>query len=461
MGVPAPDTSRQETEPLAELSLGDALSLAIEAHRAGYLEDAETLYRRILALDPAQADAMHFLGVLLHRRDRSDAAIDLIERSIALNPDMPDRHNNLGNVLVERARPAEAANAYRDAIALAPDHADAWNNLGAVLRLQGRLEEAAQAYQRAIESNPKHADAHNNMGNLLSSLGRAKEAVEYYCKVITLTPKHPESRKLLGIAYYTIGRIDEAAETFRTWVVEEPDNPVARHMYAACSGQGVPARASNAYVEATFDAFSGTFDAKLGMLGYRAPQLVADAVASLCGPPFKAFVVLDAGCGTGLCGPLLAPYASRLIGVDLSGGMLDRARERGVYDELIKAELTEYLLGQHQVFDVIVSADTLVYFGSLEPVIAAAHGALRARGILTFTVEAAADDGVDAGYRINPHGRYSHSRTYVDQALKAAGFGEGVIEPAILRNEGGSGVRGLVVGCRKLAAEGCAAAVQR
>ena len=396
---------------------------------------------------------MHFLGVLLHRRDRSDAAIELIERSIVLNPGMPDRHNNLGNVLVERARPLEAAKAYREAIALDPDHADAWNNLGAVLRSQGRLEEAAQAYRKAIESNPEHADAHNNMGNLLSSLGRAKEAVDYYCKVITLTPNHPESRKLLGIAYYTIGKIDEAADVFRKWVAEEPDNPVAQHMYAACSGTDVPARASDAYVQSTFDAFAGTFDAKLGVLGYRAPQLVADAVARFCGPPAKALVVLDAGCGTGLCGPLIAPYASRLSGVDLSGGMLGRARERGVYDELIRAELTEYLRGQHQVFDAIISADTLVYFGALEPVIAAARGGLRSRGILAFTVEAAADDALEAGYRINPHGRYSHCRAYIEQALTAGGFGDVVIEPAILRNEGGSGVRGLVVGCRKLAAE--------
>lgn len=458
MNVNAPDNPQHDAEPLAELSVGDALTLAVQAHRAGFLDDAETVYRRILALEPAQADAMHFLGVLLHRRDRSDAAIDLIEQSIALNPSMPDRHNNLGNVLVERARSTEAAKAYRAAIALAPDHADAWNNLGAVLRWRGRLEEAAQAYQKAIESNPKHADAHNNMGNLLSSLGRAKEAVEYYCKVITLTPNHPESRKLLGIAYYTIGKIDEAADVFRKWVAEEPDNPVAQHMYAACSGENVPVRASNAYVESTFDAFSGTFDAKLGMLGYRAPQLVADAAAMFCAPA-KALVVLDAGCGTGLCGPLLAPYASRLIGVDLSGGMLDRARERGVYDELIKAELTEYLLGQCNAFDVIVSADTLVYFGPLEAVVAAAHAALQAGGILCFTVEAAAGDAFDAGYRLNPHGRYSHHRSYVEQVLTAAGFGELSIESAILRNEGGSGVPGLVVGCRKHAAQESAAGV--
>ena len=90
--------------------------------------------------------------------------------------------------------------------------------------------------------------------------------------------------------------------------------------------------------------------------------------------------VLDAGCGTGLCGPLLAPYARRLVGVDLSERMLDQARARDVYDELVKGELTEYLAASAGTFDAIVSADTLVYFGPLEAVAEAAERALRPGG---------------------------------------------------------------------------------
>ena len=63
--------------------------------------------------------------------------------------------------------------------------------------------------------------------------------------------------------------------------------------------------------------------------------------------PSKSLDVLDAGCGTGLCGPLVAPYARRLSGVDLSAGMLARAKEKNVYDALVQGELTEYLRGQH------------------------------------------------------------------------------------------------------------------
>ena len=114
----------------------------------------------------------------------------------------------------------------------------------------------------------------------------------------------------------------------------------------------------------------------------------------------ERFDVLDAGCGTGLCGPLLAPYARRLVGVDLSTGMLKQAEAKNVYDQLYKVELTAYLRDCPGEFDVIVSADTLVYFGPLESVARAAAGALRPGGRLIFTVEALLDGRPDVGYSL-------------------------------------------------------------
>ena len=106
-------------------------------------------------------------------------------------------------------------------------------------------------------------------------------------------PNHPQARKLLGIAYYSIGDLAAAANVFRDWLRDEPANPIAQHMFAACSGEDVPARASDAYVEATFDSFAGSFDEKLARLHYRAPELIAQAVAKACGAPAKRLIALD------------------------------------------------------------------------------------------------------------------------------------------------------------------------
>jgi predicted TPR repeat methyltransferase len=275
---------------------------------------------------------------------------------------------------------------------------------------------------------------------LLYALKRPHEAALCFSRVITLRPKDPEARRLLALAHCTLGEVDKAAEIFEEWLAEEPDSPIARHMLAACSGRDVPARASDAFVEATFDSFASSFDARLAKLLYQAPALVAGMLERSGLQPSKSLDVLDMGCGTGLCGPLVAPYARRLVGVDLSEQMLARAREREVYDELVHGELTAYLGDHAAAFDAIVSADTLVYFGPLDDVADAASGALRPGGRLVFTVEELDEDG----YVLSVNGRYRHSRGYVETTLADAGLAAEIV-PAELRMEAGEPVAGLVV----------------
>jgi predicted TPR repeat methyltransferase len=434
-----------QARPSAELSLPEAVAVAIQLHQDGRLADAETLYRRVLEAAPDYPDALHFLGVLLHHRDRSDEAIALIERSIALDPDQAGRYNNLGNVLVERGRLEDATEAYRRSVELDPGNADTHNNLGALLKALGHPDDAADAYRAAIELDPEHIAAYNNMGNLLSSQGHHTEAVAFYSKAISLRPGDAGSRHRLGFTYYALGHLEAAAEVFRLWLHAEPGHPIPRHMLAACTGENVPERATDAYVESVFDGFAASFDAKLERLSYRAPDLIAAAVARATDAPNRRLAILDAGCGTGLCGPLLAPYASRIVGVDLSGRMLDAARLRGVYAELTKSELTAHMAEHPAAYDLIVSADTLCYFGPLHAVARAAVRALRPGGWLIFTVESVDEAAAPAGYRINPHGRYSHTRNYVLRALAAAGFADVSAEPAVLRMENQLPVDGLVV----------------
>ena len=308
----------------------------------------------------------------ISRREASEA-VALIERSLELEPDRADWYSNLGIVLQDRLELDEAIAAYEHAIALDPDHANAHSNLGVVLRAKGRVVEAEAAYRAAIRIDPDHSDAYNNLGVLLNGQKRQREAALCFSKVITLRPKHPEARRLLALAHHTLGEVDKAVEVFEEWLRDEPDDPIARHMLAACSGRDVPQRASDAYIEKTFDSFAASFDAKLAKLSYRAPALVAEMLEDAdVERESRSLDVLDAGCGTGLCGPLIAPYARRLVGVDLSERMLEQARARNVYDELVRRELTAYLRDHTGAFDVIVSADTLVYFGPLEEVVAAA-----------------------------------------------------------------------------------------
>jgi predicted TPR repeat methyltransferase len=440
-------TQDEESSAPAELGLDQAIRFAMKLHRNQQLEGAETLYRRILDCVPDHPDMLHHLGLTRYQRGHPQEAIELINAAVEQVPGFADYRANLANVYLSQGRLEEAMASCRRAIELDPRRADFHNNLGVLWRALGRPEEAESAYLRAVELDPAHFRAYNNLGMLAAARGDAELAVRHYCTSITLTPGHPEGHKLLGLAYYQLGRLDEAAAVFRHWLEQDPGNPTATHHLAACSGQGVPERAADDYVASTFDAFAASFEDQLqNRLSYRAPQQVVEALQRHLKAPAAQFDILDLGCGTGLCGPLVRPWAASLCGIDLSVGMLRKAEAKDCYDSLWRIELGEFLRQPEQAaaWDLILSADTLCYFGSLEPVAVAAFNALRPGGLFAFSVEDGGEQGAVGGHRLNPNGRYSHARGYLTGCLAAAGFELLELESVVLRSEGGKPVPGIV-----------------
>lgn len=375
----------------------------------GEFEPAEALYLDVLKIDPIDADALHFLGVLRIQQRRFDEAQALIERSLKQASDYVDAWNSLGNLHRIRNEHATARRCYEQVLARSPRHVEAWHNLALVLQVMGEFDKAAQCF-RAL---------------------------------LTLHPDSHATRRNLGALLYVQGKFGEAAAIYRDWVAIEPDNPTARHLLASCGGDVAPERAADDYVRATFDRFASSFDEVLvERLRYVAPQRLAEALLPQLGAPRRALAVLDAGCGTGLCGPLLREHAARLVGVDLSSAMIEQARSRG-YDELVNAELGAFLTREPMAWDVIVSADTLVYFGDLRQTMQAAAIALRPGGWLAFTLEDLNVDDDQA--QLSPSGRYQHSRRHVEAALAEAGLIPVVIAADALRKEKGQPVPGWVV----------------
>jgi predicted TPR repeat methyltransferase len=278
--------------------------------------------------------------------------------------------------------------------------------------------------------------------------GRIADGLLANSKAITYSPRHLQARDQVIRALLLQGEREQAAGLYREWLAEEPDNPVIQHQLAACLGEAAPERASNAYVEQVFDSFARSFDVKLEKLHYHAPELVTEALRAAAGEPEAALDLCDAGCGTGLCGPLVRPWARHLVGCDLSVGMLKQARPRQVYDALHQAELVYYLDTQPAAFDVIVSADTLCYFGELGAAMAAAHKALRSGGWLIYTVEAL-PEGRTEPHVLQPTGRYAHGRGHLEQVARQAGLVWHGAQAVELRMEAGKPVHGWLVTARR------------
>lgn len=431
-------------------ALISAMSRAKSFHLEGKFAEAQKLYLKVLDNVPEYPEALYLLGILRYQHNRDLNGLPLIKRSIELSPQRADWHNNLGNIQLMEKNYSLAVESFKNSVDLVPDDANVWNNLGAALQQLNLLGDAEAAYRKAVELNPDFIPALNNLGAVLSARGESAESAGYLCKAIVLCPGDNQSKLERGAAFYKLGRIEEAAQVYSQWMTEEPENPIAAHLYTACSGLNVPPRAADAFIEANFDEYAAQFDAKMEQLSYAGPALIAAALAKETAPA-KQFYSLDAGCGTGLCAPVLALFSRHLTGVDLSASMLKEAATRGLYDELVKDELTGYLLKHTARFDLIAAADTLIYFGALEEVVAAAWGALRPKGLMVFTVESSGGDTGTPAFSLNPHGRYSHRRDYLSAVLKSCAFDVASMQPATLRKEWGEPVNCLLVTARKRA----------
>lgn len=424
------------------------LAQAMETHFGGDPAGAAVLYERIAAIPSVRAPTLHFWGLALSQLGQDQAALEMVVRSLELEPDNTAWLNNLGNLLAKHQAWAEAERVFVRIVGADPVHDAAWGNLGAMRQRLGRPDDAEVAYRRAVALNPSNREALALLGRLLGERGRDDESARFLAQAVVLDAATADPYEL-GKAYLVLGRVADASAVYKRWMEREPDNPTPAHLHAACSRENVPEKCAPAYVEATFDAFAGHFDEKLRALSYKGPEWIGQLLARHAGNGGTARA-LDACCGTGLCGPILRPFAAALEGIDLSQAMLDRARERSVYDALEKAELHAWLLERPGRYDLIGCADALIYIGNLRGLFAAAAASLRPGGLFVVTLETAPDLDADGApeYRLAPSGRYLHAERYVREALGDA-FTLTELFRGTLRTEGGRPVPGFAVAARR------------
>jgi len=201
----------------------DAISIALAHHVAGRLDEAERLYRHILATDPDSFNAWHLLGLTALQAGKTDVALHAIGRAVELNPGLAQAHYHLGNAQSASGHSEEAIACYRQALQLKPDFAEAHANLGLALQARGQLEEASAHVQHAIELKPDFAVAHNSLGTVYHQQGRFDEAIDRYSRAIEIEPTFAEAGANLGAAYNEQGRFDEAVAVLQRAIAENPD----------------------------------------------------------------------------------------------------------------------------------------------------------------------------------------------------------------------------------------------
>jgi predicted TPR repeat methyltransferase len=447
-------------------------NLAVLMTLQGNLAQAKLDAEKILALNQNDPEAHYTMALIALKEDNSSHALIELHKTLELNPEhlqarytlaqqlqYANHNNNLrateqnpGNLMTQSIETnslsalEEAIQHYEAVLKAQPNFSDALVNYAAALLMQNKKEEAVKIFYRALEADPDHYEAHYNLGCALLEQQELKIALEHFLKAISKKPtveayynigliysyqdRHGEAlaylKKAIAIdplyfaaynnlatVYLKLDDLPNAIENFEAALRIQPQNEEIAYILSALRQEKVPDRAPKSYVEHLFDQYAPNFDKHLvEHLKYETPKLLHNAVMNVIRDNHHLRKVLDLGCGTGLAGELFLEIASPLIGVDLSSKMIEIVKQKGIYDELLVADIHD-ALKDHKDNELIIAADVLTYLGDLSELFAAVHKALTSNGLFAFTIEVAPE--TVKTYSLQTSIRYAHSPPYIQE----------------------------------------------
>lgn len=408
-------------------------NLANALQAQGKLKEAEAEYEAALQIDPGMVTGWSMLAqtrVGLRKYDEAEAAAN---HALTLNPRMGEAHYTLGLISDVLGETERARDHFREAARLLPGLPDAHWSLGLALMKLKEYSDAAESFQAVLEINPGLPKAHAVMGDCFYQRKLYGRAENCYRKALALDASNQEIRIGLAFTLKQMKRKDEYEEHLAEYLRNNPNDGRIQHLLAASRGETTSTAPAD-YVTAVFDSFADNFDTQLvDALNYHAPEQLCGMVNQITAPAANSLDVIDIGCGTGLCAPLFRGMARTLHGVDLSPRMIEKARQRSLYDALEIGDIVTALKSKPDAWDLVISTDVFIYVGALEEVFAACSMALKPGGFFAFSVEAGDDS---AGFVLRKSGRYAHASSYISALAVAAGFNEVERRTVVLRKEG-------------------------
>jgi predicted TPR repeat methyltransferase len=366
------------------------------------------------------------------------AAIAICRRDRVTPPPAAVAAARAGHAALLTGDLAAARAGYARAAELAPNERTVLAGYGTTLQLLGELDAAHEVFARCTALHPHAAEDWCNLGGVYCALGRLDQAAHAYREALGHGPAFAPAWRGLVWALTHSSRLDERRAAVAEWAAASPDDPTARHLDLAARGGPAPVRCEAAFVTEHFDDFARDYDRVLAQLE---TSIAATFAAFWRDAAVTARTVLDAGCGTGSASVWLRGPDRRVVGVDLSPRMLERAAARGLYAELHCADVLAFLAATELRFDAIVLADVLPYFGDTAALFAAAARALAPGGHLLLSHETA----TTPGHVLAVSGRFQQHPDAIHAAAVAAGFTCRAQHTGSLRREAAHAVAGRCV----------------
>lgn len=413
-----------------------------DAYTAGSnWKDAESAYAQTLKIAPLDPAATLGQGDALAQLGQFNEALECFHRLVRVLPDHPNALLKLGSLLSTLGKFEEAVGILRRAIINDPESTTAHICLGSALHYSGHTDEALAFCKKAMNLESQTGVARELVGIFLLDSGRVAEATEI------LTTIDRSDASIMGlIALYTVESLAEnmeaAERALQCILVLDPNNSEARHLLASLHKEPLSKPVSG-FVESVFSRLAHRFDQRMRTeLAYQMPQLMADAIVRVRkkANPFRG--CMDLGCGTGLMGSTLTGIIGdgEVVGIDISEAMLNFARNKAIYGQLLHGDVVEVLRMTEDSFDLITAADLLPYLGDLTDLFSVVAAHLIKGGVFAYTYESA-ESGT---YNLGPSGRFNHSSVYLEKLAKDVGLEKISNEPVVLRYDKGEEVPGFI-----------------
>ncbi len=182
---------------------------AIELHRAGQIDQAESIYRKLLKQEPGHHGALNLLGLIDSQKGRSESALRHLRMAVSVAGNVAKYHYDLAVELQTQGEFTAAIESYFKTLECDPNHLQAWENLGVALFDDGQIVEAAEVFQKALSLNPQSLLSLSNLATLLRWSGDHQHALELLERALAYDPLHAELRMKRAELLLSTGRFEE------------------------------------------------------------------------------------------------------------------------------------------------------------------------------------------------------------------------------------------------------------
>ena len=436
----------QPNNPPLHNNIGNIFSLL------GRLASAKEHYSKAIHLNPQYADAHYNLSLLLTKQNQQAKAKKHAEITIQLQPDHERAHAHLAHLLQLEGKLASAISHYRLALKINPRNISANHNLGVILTEQGNYATAITHFKTVLALQPEHTESlynlgiiflrqknprsalpyflqltkqkqdysvYYNIGVIYMDLRQPTEAIFYFNSVLKTKPDDFATHVNLGSIYLHQQNYSAAEKHYNHSQLLQPNNQEIAYILAALQQKNYPSQAPAEYIEHLFDNYAPYFETHLQLLDYQVPQLLFTVVSNIIQTKKlgNSLRVLDLGCGTGMSGIKFKSLAQELIGIDLAKNMLQEANKKNIYTELRHVSI-EQAITEYSAIDIIIAAESLVYFGDLTNIFTQCYLALKHQGIFAYTLE----HTKKYPYTLQRSARFAHAKKYVIATAQTCHF---------------------------------------